>query len=240
MSGQKIFYFFCICFLGYVDSLCAQPEDMKVQIYQNVTGGCSQRQPLTVEHCYQAQMVKATIDVLIDKGLSQDDIYYKIAQRYSASFILNDEIRETIKKRASDESQILKPRIVLENFNYHLGTVSRTPPPAPPRKITWKDRHSRIAETPAPRAQVAGKITIWNKGKAPLSIESLQPSQGCVSARFNGPANLSIGESTTLELIVDLEHPSVKVGPFHETLTITSNDPDNPTVVLTIDAEVTP
>ena len=218
----------------------AQPGDLKAEIYQNVTGGCAENQPLALEHCYKAQMVKAYIDVLINKGMSKEDIYYKIARRYSVGFILNEEIRGNIKKRVTEESKKPKPRIVLESFNFYLGSVSRTPPPIPERKITWKDRHSRIAETPPPRVQVAGKITIWNKGKAPLVLQSLRPSHGCISATINGPANLDPGQSTNLELIVDFEHPRVRVGPLHETLMITSNDPENPVVVLTIDAEVTP
>jgi len=220
--------------------LWTQPEDLKTEIYQNVTGGCAQRKPLSEEQCYEAQIRKAYIDVLIGKTLSQDDIYYKFARRYSANSILNDEIRKIVKQRSAKESKMPKPRIVFESLNYHLGSVSRTPPPIPRRKFTWKDRKSHIAETPRPRAQVAGKITIWNKGKASLVIGELTPSHGCISATFNGPTDLAPGQSTTLNLLVDLEHPLVDLGPLHETLAITSNDPENPTVMLTIDADVTP
>lgn len=71
-------------------------------------------------------------------------------------------------------------------------------------------------------------ITIANRGTAQLTIVKAVPSCGCTAGKLER-TEIAPGESTTLSLTVDARH---KNGDVRTSMTIVSNDPSSPHVVV--------
>lgn len=107
------------------------------------------------------------------------------------------------------------------------------PPPAPPAPVD--------PNAPAPKLFIASKkvdlgtvkpdttlnrtITLKNTGKAELKIEAVTPSCGCTAVDF--PKTIAVGKSGIVKYKVDTGKGT---GPRTKTITIKSNDPNEPTL----------
>ena len=106
------------------------------------------------------------------------------------------------------------------------------------------------AATPAPRLELSaqewnfgsawqgqtlrGNITVKNVGQAPLEITDVRPSCGCtVATKPKSP--LAPGESDTMTLSYDGAH---RLGAAHQTVTLITNDPTQPSVAIRLVGEV--
>lgn len=73
-----------------------------------------------------------------------------------------------------------------------------------------------------------------NNGKAPLKIKDVKTSCGCTAALVSNE-QLEPGDSSTLKVKLDTKN---RKGKMSRTITIQSNDPRDPTKVLTVYADV--
>jgi hypothetical protein len=85
-----------------------------------------------------------------------------------------------------------------------------------------------------PDRKVAAKYRVSNTGNAYLSITQVRPSCGC-TATVLGKWSMAPGESTDLEASFD---PKGMKGGIRKSIEVVCNDPKNPTVRLTLEAEV--
>ncbi len=83
-------------------------------------------------------------------------------------------------------------------------------------------------------AKAVHRFKVSNKGNAPLNISRLNPSCGCTSTVI-GQWTLNPGQSTEVEATFN---PSGFRGLVHKSIQIVCNDPSNPTLSLTFEAEV--
>lgn len=82
---------------------------------------------------------------------------------------------------------------------------------------------------------VTYSFTFQNKGKLPLEIKNIQTSCGCTAAVVD-QKNLNPGESSTIKVNLDTKN---RQGRMTRTVTIVSNDMEQPNKVITISADVT-
>ena len=82
---------------------------------------------------------------------------------------------------------------------------------------------------------VSHRYQVTNKGSAPLQIKEIRPSCGC-SYTVLGRRLLPPGESTFIEVQFD---PTGMIGTIHKSLDVISDDPSNPSSLLTFEASVT-
>jgi hypothetical protein len=79
-----------------------------------------------------------------------------------------------------------------------------------------------------------GDIRLTNVGQAPLEITDVRPSCGCtVATKPKSP--LAPGESDTMTLSYDGAH---RLGAAHQTVTLITNDPTQPSVAIRLAGEV--
>jgi hypothetical protein len=74
---------------------------------------------------------------------------------------------------------------------------------------------------------------VFNKGSAPLIIESVKPSCGC-TVPSGWEKEIAPGGSTK----IDVKYDSKRGGSFNKTITVTTNDPDESRAVLRIKGNV--
>lgn len=73
-----------------------------------------------------------------------------------------------------------------------------------------------------------------NKGSGPLKISNVKTTCGCTTALVSGEL-IAPGKEGTLDVKLDTKH---RVGKLSRRITVSSNDPANPDMVLTIFADV--
>lgn len=86
----------------------------------------------------------------------------------------------------------------------------------------------------SPDKKVSAKYKVSNAGQAFLNITHINPSCGCTSTML-GKWSLAPGESSELEAAFD---PKGNRGIVRKSIQVTSNDPKNPVVTLTLEADV--
>lgn len=84
--------------------------------------------------------------------------------------------------------------------------------------------------------EIDGKFTFRNAGSAELKIGTLETSCGCTDAKVK-PDTLQPGEAGQITFKLDLTNAR---GPTRKTITVPSNDPDEPSRTLAISGEVKP
>ena len=78
-------------------------------------------------------------------------------------------------------------------------------------------------------------FTVTNIGDDTLLITAVRPSCGCTASKFTKEP-IAPGASGTIEAIYK---PANRPGNFNKAITVTTNDPDNATIVLSIKGKVT-
>ncbi len=86
----------------------------------------------------------------------------------------------------------------------------------------------------SPEKKVSLRFKVSNTGNADLQISSVNPSCGCTSTVL-GNWFLKPGESSEIEAVFDPNHLK---GIVRKSLTVVSNDPKNPSALLTFEADV--
>lgn len=137
-----------------------------------------------------------------------------------------------------------------------MGFAQNTPPPQPPQTppgaAAQKPPHD--PSKPAGRLQLSttqwdfgqvwygetdpvGDVEIKNVGNAPLTIMKVQSSCGCTPTNKEEVEGKVLGANEGVKLKVSY-HTKKKTGPINQTVTITSDDPVQPSVVVTVKGEV--
>jgi len=182
--------------------------------------------------CAHAGPMKAYIDALLEGSTPKEEIFYKVAKKFSLSTIIDEKIKRDVEKRLAAEAGPLRPQLVIEPASFHFGEVSRQ-----------KGKISKI-------------FKVRNKGKANLVITNIKASCACTLASLSigknkGPyfgsagaaqgwqAELKPDEVGELEVVLDLNHKSVKTGDLIREVSLKSNDPLYPELGVTVEAKIT-
>lgn len=83
------------------------------------------------------------------------------------------------------------------------------------------------------KSPLKADIVLKNTGSEKLTLNDPKPSCGCTTAPLE-KKELNPGESTTMHITLNVSHE----GPVTKSVTVTSNDPKNPTVPLYLKANV--
>lgn len=89
---------------------------------------------------------------------------------------------------------------------------------------------------PEEKGPTTGVFNFINIGTDTLYITAVRPSCGCTASNYTKDPILPGGKG----VIEATYNPTGRPGQFNKAITVTTNDPDNPSIVLTIKGEVTP
>ncbi len=181
--------------------------------------------------CPDALQMKAYIDALIEMGLSKEDIFYKVAKKFSLNTIRDKQIKKEVEKRLIEEAGEKRPQIALEPLSFDFGKVSKK------------------------QGKISKIVKLFNKGNSNLIIKSIKTFCPCafVSLKMNKYKSPYFGtegsppdwmieikpkETAELELTIDLPSPHIKPGKITREASIISNDPLYPELKVMVEAEV--
>lgn len=223
IAVSVLFFFFGAAFAQDVDSI-------KKEIYSKLHC-CSCKETFAQCVCKDAKAMKAYIDALLETGVGKEEIYYKVAKKYSLNTITDPQTKAGIEKRLIDEAGVKRSQLVLEPYSFDFGKLRKT------------------------QGKVKKVFKVYNKGNADLIINNIKTSCGCVIAFLKVGENKSplfdtagaaagwqavieAGKSGEIEINIDLKHSSVKTGRLIRELSIFSNDPLYPETILIFKADV--
>lgn len=181
--------------------------------------------------CTEAKEMKAYIDALIETGLSKDEIFYKVAKKFSLKVIMGQEIKSQVEKRLIKEAGEKRPQIVLEPASFDFGAVNRK------------------------QKNVSKIFKLSNNGNDVLVVKSIKTSCPCTLAALKAnkkktpyygtegspadwKAEVKPQDSAELEVMLDLVSPHIKNGKVTRDVTVTSNDPLYPKMTVNVEAVV--
>ncbi len=205
-------------------------EREKAEIYSKLKC-CPCKESFAQCTCAEAKEMKAYIDALMDAGISKDDIFYKIAKKYSLKVIIDEKLKSSLEQRLIKEAGDKRPQLLLETAVFDFGTVSQ-------------------------KLGILRKVfKIENKGNSDLIINNLRTSCGCVSVALDVGENkspyfsnqgsgilsqlaIAPGKSAGLEIVFDLHHASIKPGKVIREILFSSNDPVNKDLAIMLQMTV--
>lgn len=181
--------------------------------------------------CNEAKEIKAYVEALIENGVTQEDIFYKVAKKFSLNIIQDPEIKQAVEKKLIKETGQKRPQVILEPEDFNFGAVHKK------------------------QGKVSKIFKLQNKGNVDLIITNIRVSCSCVTASLKVASNRSpyFGiagagpgwqavikpqDSAELEVVLDLASPSMAVGKQARDIFIASNDPLYPEKALRVEAEV--
>jgi len=181
--------------------------------------------------CYHAKEMKAYIKELLAKGESKENIFFKLAKKYSLDSIIDEKTREEVKKRLVLQAGDNRPQIFIETLSYDLGTLEKS------------------------KKEFVLKVKVENRGNEPLEINKLRASCVCATIKLKNKGKESpafgvkgsppewkevITPGKTAELIIalDLAHPSIHIGKLIRSFEVRSNDPVNSLFKIEVEANV--
>ncbi len=205
-------------------------DDLKLEIYSKLDC-CPCKESFYKCNCKEAKKMKVCIEALLETGISKDEIFYKIAKKFSLNTIIDKQTKAEVEKRLAKEVGKERPEIVIEPSSFNFGKVSKV--------------QGKIQKT----------FQLLNKGAAKLIVTNINVSCPCVTASLKVDKDRSPNFSTAgapsswqmeiepnkigeLDITLDLNHSTVKSEPLYREITIFSNDPIYPEVTISIEAEV--
>lgn len=228
-TGAVFLAIFSLVFFS--QALFAQETDLKSEIYSKLKC-CACNVSFDKCTCAEAKEMKAYIDALIESKASKEDIFYKVAKKYTLNSILDERIKSDIEKRLIKEAGQKRPEITLKPQSFDFGDVNKT------------------------QGKVSKIFKVENKGNSDLIISNIRVSCSCTTASLKVGKNKSPdfaisgapkgwkeiirpGESADLEVVLDVAHPSMTAGKQTRNIFIASNDPVYPQVTIKVEAQVT-
>jgi len=207
-------------------------DAIKSEIYSKIE--CLTCRNMTIDkcNCPKAREMKAYIEALLDTEMAAEEIFYRVAKKFSLRVIMDRQIRAEVEKRLVQETGGKMAKAVLDISSFNLGTVSKG------------------------QGKVSHIFKLHNRGNGVLIVKNLKASCPCVTVSLkigknktpyfgtNGaPADWQIqvnpGKSAEIEVVIDLQHRTVSVGKLMREVYINTNDVLNPETTLRIEAEVT-
>ena len=232
---HKIFLIilFFVYLMSSFQSVFAQNlGDLKLEIYSKLRDRRCSTMTIDKCDCPDAREMRAYIDALIETGISKEEIFYKVAKKFSIKTILDEQIKAEVEKRLVKEMGEKRPQIILEPTSFDFGRVSKK----------------------------QGKITkifkLHNAGTTKLIITNVRVSCECVSVSLKvgkdkspyfGVAGAKPGwqlvvepkKSGELKVVLDLSHSSIPIGKVIRDIFVASNDPLYPETTIRVEAEIT-
>jgi len=223
--------FSIICFMFFPQLTFAQnAEGVKLEIYSKLKC-CSCKESFDKCACSEAKEMKAYIDALLENGMGKEDIFFRVAKKYSINTVIDPQIRQMVEQRLIREAGEKRPQIVLEAASFNFGSVSKK-----------QGKLSKI-------------FKVYSKGNADLVITNLRVSCSCVTASLRVGKNKSPyfgtsgaqagwneiirpGDFGKLEVVLDLKHSSMGMGKQIRDVFIESNDPVYPQKSFRVEVEV--
>jgi hypothetical protein len=197
----------------FVNTSFAQGIDnVKAEIYSKLHC-CVCRDSFMQCVCPEAKEMKAYVEALLETGVGKEEIYYKVAKKYSLNAITDGQIKAGIGKRFIDEAGGKRPQLVLETHSFDFGRLQKA------------------------QGVVKKIFAISNKGTDTLVINNIKTSCGCVKASLRRSV-IEPGKTGELEVAIDLQHASLRTGKLIREVRIVSNDPLYPETVITVEGEV--
>jgi len=175
--------------------------DEKTDIYSKLRDRQCTEMSLDKCDCPAAKEMKAYIDALLEVGVAKEDIFYKVAKKFSPKMILDEQIRAEVEQKMIKEIGGKRAEVVFEPSTLDFGKVNKK------------------------QAKVSKIFKLKNKGNTDLVITNVRVSCGCVSASLKVGKNKSPyfgvaganaglqamigpGKNGELEVALDLNHSS--------------------------------
>lgn len=229
---KRVVLSFMIMMVWVSISFAQAPVDPRPGIYSKLKC-CTCKIEFAPCGCKEAVEMKAYIDALLDTGVSQKEIYYKIAKKFSLNVIVNEETRNEVKAQLLKETGGKTPEIAPEVAFFSFGNASKK------------------------GGTIQKAFKIYNKGNADLVITNIRVSCDCVTASLKVGKNKSPafgvmgdrgsewqetirpGKYGELEVAIDMAHPSMEAGRKEiRDIFIASNDPLNSQTTLRVEVDV--
>jgi hypothetical protein len=207
--------------------------DPKREIYSELADFNCRTMPLDKCECPAAKEMKAYIDALVETGVNKEEIFYKVAKKFTLNAVLDEKVKADVEKRLVKEFGQKRPKISLEFTSFDFGTISK--------------KQGVFKKT----------IKLHNKGNEPLIIKNIKAACSCTTVALTvgkdkspyfGSKGAESGwqmvvgpkESGKLEFVLDLASFSFQgvKSKLSRNIFITSNDPLSPEVKVTGTAEV--
>ncbi len=235
---MKLFHTISSIFLCFVSLIFlsqvvfAQNIDtQKSDIYSKLRDRQCTEMSLDKCDCPAAKEMKAYIDALLETGVTKEDIFYKVAKRFSPKVILDEQIKAEVEQRLIKETGGKRSQIIFEPSSLNFGKVSKK------------------------QAKISRIFKLYNKGNANLVITNIRVSCGCVTSSLKAGKNKSPyfgvaganpgwqavigpGKYGELEVVLDLNHSSMGMGKQIRNVFVSNNDPLNPEATLKVEIEV--
>lgn len=212
------------------DAPQAESDSLKTRIYSKFKNPhCNM--PLETCNCPVGREMKGYIDGLLEAGMKEGAINYRIAKRFTLASVSDANLKSEMEKRFAADTGGRYPQIAIEPAAFDFGEVDK--------------KQGRINKT----------FKIFNKGNEDLVISNIKVSCVCVSASLitgadkspyfdtkgapqGWKARIKPNEGAELEIILDLGHKSVSEGDLFREISIISNDPFYPEINIKIEAKV--
>lgn len=218
--GLIMVFFTGLIFSPQNFTLAQNVNDLNSEIYSKLKC-CKCSVSFTTCTCEHAKEMKAYISGLIESNVSIDDIFYKVAKKFTLEVITDKQIRDKAEKRIIEETGGKRPQAALESNSFSLGQVSK--------------KQGIIGRT----------FKLYNRGNDILTVKNLKTSCSCVTAALQmgkvkspyfgttgAPENWQVqivpGKNADIEALIDLNHRTVSVGRLIREVYISTNDPLNP------------
>jgi len=226
---KTILLFLCLVFFSQI--VFAQNTDaLKKDIYSKLKC-CPCKEPFETCLCVEAKEMRAYIEAFLEAGLPKEEIFYKVAKKFSLKVIVDQKIASQVEKRLIKEAGKKHPQSVIEPTSFDFGKLSK--------------KAGRISKT----------FTIFNKGNSALIIKSIKTSCPCVTSSLSidktkspyfgakgspesWQAEIKPGKTAELELNIDLTSSYIKPGKVVRAVSIVSNDSLYPQLTVLVEAEV--
>lgn len=101
-------------------------------------------------------------------------------------------------------------------------------------KIEFAEKEHDFGQIEENGGSVSHSFTFVNQGDAPLMLTSVRPSCGCTSPKWSRTP-VKPGESGTIKATFN---PSRRPGSFRKSITVATNDPKTPRIILFIKGNV--
>ena len=228
---MRFIILFFVCLIFFSQALFAQNNDaLKSEVYSKLKC-CACKVTFDKCTCPEAKEMKAYIDALLENGMGKEEIFYKVGKKFSLNTILDAQTKAEVEKRLIEGAGKKRPQLSFDSTIFNFGEVSKK------------------------QGKVSKIFKFTNQGNVPLIIKSMKTSCPCasVSLKVNKTKSPYFGtkgsprdwqseikpqESGELELMVDLASLHVKTGRLIRDVSLISNDPVYPEVIVRVEAEV--
>ncbi len=182
--------------------------------------------------CAEANEIKPYADKLIADGFRPEEIFYRLAKRFSLKIITDPQIKQQVEKRLIKEMKGMSPKIAVENGTVNLGAISKK------KNKLYKSSYKLVNEGNAALRISNIKTSCPCVSVALKSRDSVTPYFGVGGSAVDLGVTIEPGSSADLMIIFDLTHPSVSRGKLIRYIFINSNDPLTPQFELELTADI--